>query len=199
MIAVLSFSAATAQRTFDIIVNAGLGTSFYIGGDANFTKPLFAYRLGVGLNFPIKGDVLGFQPGLNLLGNGTAFDTKIEDASSSIHQVYLELPLMLTSRVKATNDLGVVFNYGPYMALGVGGKVKVSDGEYSESSKTFGDMGSPSRFDFGLGFGVNFDMNRIMFGVDTRFGLLNLFRGDFYDPSLKMKNFALLFNVGYRF
>lgn len=195
-----SVIGANAQkRNVDFSVKAGIGMSSWLGSDADYTDCRFAYRVGFGVDVPIQG-IWGFQTGLNFTGIGANLDTDgIEDiVEFKTSQLYLELPLMATARVEAGKGLGIVFNAGPYMGIGVGGKSKMKsnldlphlDGEVS--SDTFGD-GGLKRFDFGLGFGVNFEINRFLVGLDTRFGLTRL------ASDVNTHNFALLFGVGYKF
>ena len=90
---------------------------------------------------------------------------------------------------------------GPYIALGVGGKLTAS-AEYQgvsgdDSIDLFGDVednnAGMKRFDMGLGVNFNFEVKRIIFGLDTRFGLTKVYE------DTKAHNISALFVVGYRF
>lgn len=105
--------------------------------------------------------------------------------------MYLEVPLMGTMRFGLKNA-DVVFNAGPYLAVGVGGKTKASYRGESVSEKTFGDDGL-NRFDMGMGIGLGLEFDRFLVGLDTRYGFLHI------ADNTKAYNIALFFNVGYKF
>lgn len=189
VVALLSVFGVAAESNVQLSVKAGVGAAGWIGDDADGANAKFAYRVGLGVDVPISG-MWGFQTGLNFAGMGAKGDSDLLDLT--VNQLYLEVPLMATARVDAGNGLGIVFNAGPYLACGVGGKTKVSGSNAELSSDTFGD-GGLRRFDAGLGFGMNFEFNRFMVGVDTRFGLAKL------ASDAKAHNFGVFFGVGYKF
>ena len=198
----LSMVGVNAQSKVDVSVKAGVGMSNFIGADSEYCNVKFSYRLGVGLDVPTK-DVWGFRTGLYLTGLGTknseeAYGIKAE---AKIKPIYLELPLMATATVPLPGDFKMSIGVGPYLAVGVGGKVTASvDGgrgnSIDESYNVFGDgedEGGMRRFDAGLGVDLNFEVKRIIFGLDTRFGLAKPFE------DVKTHNLSAQFVVGYRF
>lgn len=189
LLLVSAMVGANAQDV-DFSVKAGVGASTWVGDASEGTNCRFAYRVGVGVDVPIKG-MWGFQTGLNFEGIGTNFDS-VEDVDAYCNQLYLELPLMATARFDAGSGLGIVVNAGPYMGVGVGGKEKVAYGGHSVESDTFGDNGL-HRFDMGMGLGVNFEIDHFMVGLDTRYGFLHL------ADNAKAYNIGLFVNFGYKF
>ena len=108
---------------------------------------------------------------------------------------------MATVNVPLNNDFKMQIGVGPYLALGVGGKAKGSV-EYQgqtieEDIDLFGSVedgnAGMKRFDCGLGVNINFEVKRIIFGLDTRFGLTNVIEDS------KSHNLSAQFVVGYRF
>ncbi len=192
-VAIGALLGAQAQQNVEVSVKAGVGATGWIGGDSEMADPIFAYRLGVGLDLPIQG-MWGFQTGLNFVGAGASINTAGIADSFKCHQLYLEIPLMATATVNAGNNLDVVFNAGPYVAVGVGGKTKASAFGVSASNKTFADDGfNLRRGDVGFGMGVGFEFNRFLVGVDTRFGFIKL------AENANVHNFGVFANVGYKF
>ena len=196
-----------------VSAHAGIGAARWVGSD---TRSLyrhdfdgkFAYRVGVGLDIPI-GRTWGFRTGLDFEGLGMRLSASTyekipgesdyvrNDYDCSASPLYLEVPLMATARVYDGEKLGIVLNFGPYVGVGVGGKVTldgvVGDEDVSWSEKIYEDGSTFRRFDMGLGFGVGFEVKRFVFSMDSRFGLLHVSEGvDIY-------NCATFFGVGYKF
>lgn len=187
-----SLVGANAQNV-DLSVKAGVGASTWVGDASDGTNCRFAYRVGVGVDVPVKG-MWGFQTGLNFEGIGTNFDVPVDDIDLYSNQLYLEVPLMATARFDAGSGLDIVVNAGPYLGVGVGGKTKANVGllDKSVETDTFGDNGL-HRFDMGMGLGVNLEIDHFIVGVDTRYGFLHL------ADNTKAYNIGLFFNVGYKF
>ena len=125
-------------------------------------------KVGIGLEVPFANtNIWSFQTGLNFISKGVKGDG-VTDAwdvvDVTINQLYLELPLMVGARIHTASNFDLLFKGGPYLAYGVGGKIKI-DG-VSEKADTFGDDGL-KRFDAGLGLGVAFEFGNIVVGVET--------------------------------
>lgn len=138
------------------------------GDDTDGTDAKFAYKVGIGLEVPFANtNIWSFQTGLNFISKGVKGDG-VTDAwdvvDVTINQLYLELPLMVGARIHTASNFDLLFKGGPYLAYGVGGKIKI-DG-VSEKADTFGDDGL-KRFDAGLGLGVAFEFGNIVVGVET--------------------------------
>ncbi len=185
--AILAVSAVFGMSAEDIAfsVKAGVGTSSWVGENSPSSAARFAYRVGVGVDVPVSGK-FGFQTGLNFEGVGVNPADEVK-----VSQLYLELPLMGTMRFGLGSG-NLVFNAGPYLGVGVGGKTKVSVAGNTPSTKTFGDNGL-KRFDMGMGIGAGYEFSNFLVGIDTRYGFLHLAEGS------KCYNIAMFFNFGYRF
>ena len=141
---------------------------------------------------------------------------------------YFEIPVRVGFRYNFMEDLGVYGELGPYFAVGVGGKNRMSidgDGEeineledmltYKAFKKTsdIEKINNYQRWDAGIGFRVGVEYNNhynLMFGCD--WGLADIYRDSFrdtyhdsfkaqgIDTSLpKVKNFNFSITLGYRF
>lgn len=200
---VIGASGAMAQTTTEFSAKAGIGISNYMGDSK--ADPQFAYRVGLGVDITGTG-IWGFQTGLNFEGLGARSSEDYMGLSASVHQLYLEVPLMATAGIRATDNLKVIFNAGPYLAVGVGGKSSVStedyDGKITLSSNTFGEDGLDlRRFDFGIGLGSTLEIKEhFLVGLDFRIGCLKLDKN--YDPDFEdstARNFAGFLTFGYKF
>ncbi len=85
------------------------------------------YHIGVNMQIPVAPEFY-FQPGLMLSTKGAIAENNASKSTTSIS--YIELPLNLV--YKGLLGPGYVFlGVGPYMAYGIGGKVKVESGSES--------------------------------------------------------------------
>lgn len=188
---------ASAQTQVNWSVKLGLGFSNWMGDGSEDAKAKFDYKIGVGTEVPING-FWSFQTGLNLVTKGV----KGEDSGIDItvNQTYLELPLMAALHLGSENSFDVVLKAGPYLAYGIGGKIK---GEYSGVETSFGTFDKATvgevefpglrRFDAGLGFGIDFDFRKWVIGADTQLGLTKLQEGD------APRNISFFVTAGYKF
>lgn len=215
IISTLSLFCAGAQDV-TFFVKGGIGASSWNGSDSFGTDPKFSYRLGVGLDKHIKY-VWGFQTGLYFTTAGVSMEadnhkTGLDnDINGKIDQLYLEIPLMATITAPIGKKANIIIGFGPYLAAGVGGKCTASvdlggGHSVSEDINTFGSMSDGNlgfkRFDAGLALNLNFEIKRIIFGLDTRFGCFKFSRGtDTYGETYtdKIRNYTGQFVVGYRF
>ncbi len=137
---------------------------------------------------------------------------------------YFEVPIRVGFRYNFTESIGVYGELGPYFAVGVGGKHKLSieeDGGYFRdieedfSYKAFKNYGYPvesfQRWDAGIGFRIGAEYNHhynLMFGCD--WGLADIYRNslrdaykddplNFGDTLPKVRNFNFSITFGYRF
>ena len=105
--------------------------------------------------------------------------------------MYIQLPIHAGYKLDLTPGTKLVFRAGPYLAYGVGGKIK-SDAKLFEDQDFFGD--DTNRFDFGIGgaVGVEF-LNKINVSLGADHGLTKVFK------DTKIKNRAAYISVGYKF
>ena len=147
-----------------------------------------------------------------------------EDATSKYALHYFEIPIRVGFRYNIIEELGVYGELGPYFAIGVGGKHRLSideDGyevnqvEEAGTYKAFKnntDIDRPTfqRWDAGIGFRIGAEYNHrynLMFGCD--WGLADMYRDNLRDAYFhstggtlrlpKVKNFNFSITFGYRF
>lgn len=134
---------------------------------------------------------------------------------------YIEVPIRVGFRYNVMDNLGFYGELGPYFAVGVGGRHKLSidkDGAVAEAAEdagtfqAFKNYGYPietfQRWDAGIGFRIGAEYEEhynLMIGCDWGFADIyrNSLRDDYFDNkgfSLpKVKNFNFSITVGYRF
>lgn len=143
------------------------------------------------------------------------------DATAKYNLHYFEIPIRVGFRYNPLDNLGLFAEIGPYFAVGVGGKHKLSldfDGEAANeledlnTYKAFKNYGYPvetfQRWDAGIGFRVGAEYNQhynLMIGCD--WGLADIYRDSYRDAYYqawgmrlpKVKNFNFSITIGYRF
>ena len=108
------------------------------------------------------------------------------------------MPLLAAFHVGTACKFDMVFTAGPYLALGVNGKVSHEIDDVTTSWGTFDDVKAQSwnglkRFDAGLQGGVALDFPKWTVGLDGEFGLCKIASG------AAPRNLAFFFTVGYKF
>lgn len=187
-----------------------IGFNVGVGAEYQFTE---MWSIQPSLMFTTKGakaeetDDLGF-------GDITA--------KGKYNPMYIEIPVMAAARFAIADNQNVVVKAGPYFAFGIGGKVKydfsgegydvlkdyaasagisvdeeLADAGYGEQDifkdEEDGGFGA-KRFDFGIGVGVAYEINKFFIDLTGEFGLTKLGDGD---GAPKNMNFSI--GVGYKF
>lgn len=158
----------------DLRVGVNIGVTAELGLPSNF-------YLMSGLEFTTKG-----AKGKNIVVDGSGSSTK-----ATYNAMYLQLPVHAGYKLDLVPGTKLVFRAGPYLAYGIGGKVKW-DEKRIEEQDFFGD--NANRFDFGIGgsVGVEFiDKINVSLGADQ--GLTKVIR------ETKTKNRCAYVSVGYKF
>lgn len=193
--------SVNAQDNLKWGVMAGMNVSKYTitGFDSRI-----GFHAGVkaelGLSQEASGAYMDFAALLTLKG------AKIDGgsiASIKFNPYYLEVPVHVGYKYAVNDDFALFGNVGPYIAVGLFGKVKakvdgnIADlgelGTNSASEDIFGDDGL-KRFDFGLGLkaGVEFS-KKYQLAISYDFGLVEVAK------DLGMKNRNLMISLGYMF
>ena len=190
-----SMLTVTAQTKVTWSMELGLGMSTWMGKDANGSNPLFNPKVGVGIDVPLTG-LVSFQTGLSWVSKGASY--KENGTDITVDQNYFEMPLLAAFHVGTACKFDMVFTAGPYLALGVNGKVSHEIDDVTTSWGTFDDVKAQSwnglkRFDAGLQGGVALDFPKWTVGLDGEFGLCKIASG------AAPRNLAFFFTVGYKF
>ncbi|MDO4790301.1 MAG: porin family protein [Porphyromonas sp.] len=197
---------AVAQNRPTFIIQGGYqGSNVLNGKDLNM---LHGFRAGAAVDYAfVTSDTyeLSLQTGLNYSMKGywgkvriaTVGDLKV---IARLH--YVDLPVLLNSRFKLSDNFNAFVNFGPYFAYGLSGKkiVEFKSGEKETAKENLfreyeGKESKLHPFDFGAQVGAGIDVSRIMFGVGTQYGITKLFR----DKDRNLKNISFYASVGYRF
>ncbi len=187
-------------------VKAGLNLSKFLIKDdlGNYTddfKMNPGFHFGPTVEFSID-KTFSFESGLLLSTKGYKFNAKetvigeTHAFKQKISTYYLDIPLT----AKATFDTGSAKIYGifgPYLGMGLSGKVKSEfpeNGEIRKEEKniSFGsdqNEGDYKRFDYGLTAGLGIVLNPIQIAINYNLGLANISNATEY--GLKVKNRVL--------
>ncbi len=152
------------------------------------------------------------QPGLYFTTRGAKIKESEEDYKfeEKWNLNYLQLPILASYRIALSDNVKWHINAGPYLAVGVGGKVKweeTYDGDTDKGDyKAFGtadedsdeEKGGLKRFDAGLSFGTGVSIDKFYIGLTYDLGLVNAADKDVWkDYKMKNRNFSI--GVGYNF
>ena len=203
------FCYQTNAQTFGIKGGLNLANMLEKDDDDTYSNDYSmnpGFHLGLTVDVPLN-DFLSFEPGLLLTTKGMKYEDDIMgfDVKAKANLYYLDVPLTL----KASHDLGgglkMFGAVGPYVGLGLSGKVKVTaeyqgEKETEEEDVEWGndeDEDDFKRLDMGLTFGAGVEINSILVGISYDLGLSNI--SAYQDDGTTSKNRVLKFSVGYRF
>lgn len=175
-------------------------------------KSRIGFHLGVILDLGLS-ESFYIQPGLFFTTRGMKFkeDSDGDTYETKYHLNYLQLPILASYRFALTDKIKWHVNAGPYLACGLGGKVKWEnsyDGETEKGDyKAFGtadedsdeEKGGLKRFDAGLSFGTGISINKVYFGLTYDLGLANIADKKEWGDDFKIKNRNFAITVGYNF
>ena len=206
---------AADQRT-SFGVRAGVNFQNINGKDASGDKlenDLVArFHGGVQADIPIAPEFY-FQPGLLFSTKGAKSEMVVleQTVTSNLNIYYLELPLNFLYKPVLGNG-HLLLGLGPYVAYGVGGKIKFESGDITDTEdvKFKNEVSLPEAaedfylkpFDAGanLFFGYQF-ANGLFFQLNTQLGLVNInpeFE-DVPDDDTAFKNTGFGLSAGYSF
>lgn len=187
------FSTEKESTPVTLGLRGGLNISNF-GGDALDIDSKLGFNAGVNVDIPIVKS-FGIQTGLFYTSKGAkqSAENNDNDAEVKVNEAYLQIPVLASYRYYIKDDVRWEFNAGPYLAFGVGGKLKESWNNISTESDWFDD--DISSFDMGVALGTGITVNKIYFGIQYEIGMYNMLKDS--ETSLKNTNFSV--NVGYNF
>lgn len=178
------------------------------------TKMRLAYNIGAIVDFGLS-DALSLQSGLMFTSKGFSFDLEEEwgEGTEGYDRIifnYLEVPVNFAYKIN-----GFQIYAGPYAAIGIGGKNKWdvtydgdSDADEYKFKPVFGEVGEGdlgddedaySAFDYGLNFGVGYQVGSVLINAGYSLGLGNItpaYEGDNDDRSdYKISNRVISLSV----
>lgn len=221
----IDISAQSKPVTFGLRAGANFSTSSTTIDDASYG--LNGKDIKTGFQLGMTADVrvsetFYFQSGLSYTTKGVVF--KDEDSGiggidpntrryrdSKVNLSYLQLPIRGAYKAKLSPDTRLVISAGPYLAYGVGGKMKFdatfsSPGSYLPDNDDLNSFGKKTlkRFDFGLGSGIGLEYKNYCLNFDYEWGMSNINR-DSYDSDIvilfhrEYKNRNASLTLGYKF
>ena len=155
------------------------------------------YNVGVGMDYAFSED-WSLQSGLNFTGKGA------KGEGIKIKMNYVELPILAAYKFALGENMKFVVNAGPYLAVGLGGKMTV-DGEDGGSVKLFSkedgaEEALMKRFDLGIQYGIGLEVGEhYLVNLTGQNGFINPLNDKVWGEELSTKNMAFSISVGYRF
>ncbi len=229
------FGVQAQESGFGVRASMNLSTinNKYDGKDGSRSDNELDFKNRVGFNIGLIYDY-GFtenfyiQPGLYFTTRGGKIDeTKMEDGQKW-NLNYLQLPILASYRFTLADNIKLHINAGPYVAVGLGGKMKFeADGEKYDI-KAFGtskggdyddewdyyasgwddeddyydeegsEKGGLKRFDAGLTLGAGVSVNKFYIGLSYDLSLANIAEKKEW-PDMKIRNRNFSIGVGYNF
>lgn len=197
------------------------------------TKMKLGYTFGVGVDYAIT-DMWAIQSGLNITAKGWKSEFKDEDkdgkevkVTNKFNPIYLELPILAAVKFDLTDNMKLVVNAGPYLALGLGGKASMDapgdpsmklfkkysynsdEADYiegwGENDDANAERSMMKRFDLGLQYGVGLEFGHYLVNLTGQYGFLKTQDAYKYDiktdneEKLSPKNMNFAITVGYKF
>ena len=130
---------------------------------------------------------LSLQPALLISTKGTRINTVAIDSSrtpaatpitNTIKLLYVELPVLALYRFTISPSLRLYGGAGPYLGMGIGGRLTSTFVLIGEHEARFGSGGVGSntfrRFDYGLSGAAGLEWHRLLLGVSYEYGLVDL-------------------------
>lgn len=170
--------------------------------DKNSAK--IGFQIGITAEY-VASEKWSLQTGLSFTNKGIKVkntkDFEGLDNKFTVNQNYLQLPLYGAYKLQISPSTKIVFNAGPYIALGVGGSTKADKGHlniFSETKAidTFGDDGFLNRFDFGSGFGAGVEFSKIVASLRYESSIINIGQSA---SGFKYRNQNASLTLGYKF
>lgn len=202
-----SLNLSNVNNKYDGEVGSGESKSDY----ENDFKNRVGFKIGVIYDWGIS-ESFYIQPGLYFTTRGAKIKESEEDYKyeEKWKLNYLQLPILASYRIALSDNVKWHINAGPYVAVGVGGKVKwevTDDGDTDKGDyKAFGtadedsdqEKGGLKRFDAGLSFGTGVSINKFYVGLTYDLGLVNAADKDAWkDYKMRNRNFSI--GIGYNF
>ena len=218
--AALISSAFVSAQNARIVGGLNLANvSITDNGKVDEAKMLTSFQVGVIGDFHL-GSIVYLQPGILYTGKGTK--TQSGDPSSANYSKatsnpsYIEVPVNLVFKTPAVKNTRFFFGAGPYLGIGVAGKIKNEgkvlgieynnerDIEFSNDDPTTleyeegAGFGIIKRFDYGLNGTAGIEGKNMTFSANYGLGLAKLQSGSNSAEDNNNKHRVLSFTVGFK-
>lgn len=208
--------ASSSSSSFFSTEKANLPVTFGIRGglniasmsmEGNDAKSKAGFNAGVAVDFPImesfyvQSGLYYTTKGLKVEYNELDYHGGTNSYEDKVNIGYLEIPILASYRYNFDDANQLQFNFGPYFAFGLHGKVKEKETSYDgrtfeDDYDWYDDNDDAKRFDMGLQLGLGVTLAKHYYvGIAYEFGLISQVKDS--DGNFKNKNFMV--NVGYQF
>jgi hypothetical protein len=207
-LATTAFSLASKAQKVTYGVRAGinfqnLNGEDITGRDIDYNLKT-GFHIGVNAEVPVAPDFY-VQPGLLFSTKGAINEIPAAD-DRKIKLSYLEIPINVLYK-PALGPGKLLLGFGPYIGIGVGGKIKQgstsSDIEFDNDVKSTDPawVRTLKRMDFGGNLLAGYELSsKISFQLNAQLGMTNIApKIDGKKTDYKVKNTGFGFSVGYRF
>jgi len=199
------FSTDASSESVSFGIRAGVNFSNMRASASSLSLNLGSrtgFHVGVIADIPVV-ESFYIQPGLYLQEKGFKagewFGSELTGVDVKAAPLYLEVPILASFRFNVSRDVKIQANVGPYLAYGVGGKIKGSEGVVSVETDVFSDEGGVKRFDGGLSFGAGVQiLHNYYIGFAYELGLVNIIDDD-EAGGASLKNTNWMISLGYNF
>ena len=184
----VNINAQDKKVTFG--VKAGLNVSNIGAEDKAFdnTSAKTGFHAGITLDYAFTHQWY-LLTGLEYSSKGVKIDLG-GSSDLNVTAAYVQLPLCAGFKLGITDDLGILFDLGPYFAYGLHGKSKIGSSEIDTFSKDW-----VKKFDCGIHFGVGLEWQKMTFGFGGESGMVNIMQEG--NSKAETRNFKV--SVGYKF
>lgn len=196
----LTASAQEYPVKFGVKVGANL---INMAGDITDTDTKFAIQGGVTFDYVIN-PAFSLISGVELSTKGAKYhgttfndhfgDSYYTDVFVNLNLMYLQVPVYAAYKMNVGSDTKFVFQAGPYVAYGLGGKATFKDGVDKQEVNSFS-TGFIKNFDFGFGVGAGVEFGHIVTKLGYEFGVINVVDSEIG----KLQNRNAYLTLGYQF
>lgn len=163
------------------------------------------FHAGVAADIPLN-NFLSIEPALLYSNKGAKYKGDIlgSDFDAKVNLHYLDIPVNFKVFTQMDGGLRIYAAAGPYMGIGLAGKVKTKISEQgieeTENEKVkwgSGDDNMLRRLDFGTTFGAGVEVKQLQIGLSYDLGLANIAAS--HEDNSSLKNRVLKLSVGWVF
>lgn len=201
LLSIMGFNAFAQDYPVTFGVKAGVNLINMVG-DITDTDTKVAVQGGVTFDYAVN-PAFSLISGVELTTKGSKYhgspivvdlDGNFSDVFVNLNLMYLQVPLYAAYKREIASCTKFVFQAGPYVAYGIGGKATIKDGIETQKINSFS-TGVIKDFDFGFGLGAGVEFGKIVAKLGYEFGVINVLDADIG----KLKNRNANFTLGYQF
>ena len=162
-------------------------------GQTEDNNMLTSFNAGIMTRFGISS-MFDIESGLLVTGHGSkaeTYFTTTDYVKTKFNPIYLQLPLNAVVRIPVSKGMGLFFNAGPYVAVGIGGKsssetklgplvtsssssIKFNNDDPFTSEQEDAKYNRLKRFDVGLNFGGGVEFKHLILKANYGLGLTKI-------------------------